>query len=313
LRVIFLLTLSSCIEFGIDPIDPDEAPNQLVAVTDEFVQTPLPAVDILFVVDDTASMEQEQAALSDDFSALSADLATAGIRWQIGVVTTDMAADEAGELRGNPWILTPETASLGTRFSEMIQVGTQGNADEAGLAAAILALQLTDAGEANAGFRRPNAGLHVIFVSDSDDNSDGYLTDPVGEFLTLLDSQGTAAVPAVASSLVGDVPAGCVSVMGTAVAGFRYAEVAQTTGGAEVSICATDFSPILETLGEVSISYQRTFVLSAIPLADSVRVSIGGVGVEQGFEVDLEVGAITFDQPPAPEAAIVVNFLVGNE
>ena len=80
LKVSVLLALSSCIEFGIDPIDPDEAPNQLVAVTDEFVQTPLPAVDILFVVDDTASMAQEQAALSDDFSALSEDLATAGIR-----------------------------------------------------------------------------------------------------------------------------------------------------------------------------------------------------------------------------------------
>ncbi len=312
-RVTGLIALSSCIEFGLDPIDSGEAPNQLVAVMDEFVQAPLPAVDILFVVDDTASMGQEQEALGDDFSAFSTDLAQSGIGWQIGVVTTDMASDSAGILRGNPWILTPDTDDLDLRFSEMIEVGTSGSADEAGLAAAVLALELTEPGGVNAGFRREGAGLHVIFVSDSDDNSDAYLDDPVVSFLAALAGEGTEEVPAVASTLSGDVPAGCVSVMGTAGAGHRYAQVAQSSGGVEVSICAPDFTPLLETLGHATVTYLRSFRLSEIPLLDSVRVTVDGTVETEGFVVDYELGVVTFDLPPAAQAQVAVSYLVGNE
>ena len=310
---IILLALSSCIEFGIDPIDPDGAPVQLVEVTDAFVQAPLPAVDMLFVIDDTASMAQEQEALGADFDALFQDLEASGIGWQIGGVTTDMAAADAGELRGNPWILTPETPELEGQFAELISVGSKGNADEAGLAAALRALELAQAGGPNAGFRRYGAGLHVIFVSDSDDNSDAYLSDPVGTFLDVLSTESFPGASAIASSLIGDVPAGCVSPMGTAVAGFRYAEVAQSTGGVEVSICATDFGPLMETLGQVSVHFQRVFPLSAVPLENSTRVRVDGELVSEGFEVDLVLGTVSFDDAPPAGAEITVTYLVGNE
>ena len=309
---IILWALSSCIEFGIDPIDPIGAPVQLFEVTDSFVQAPLPAVDILFVVDDTASMAQEQEALSEAFDAMLHDLDQAGVRWQIGVVTTDMAVESAGMLRGNPWILTPETSDLQAHFSAMIEVGTKGSGDEAGLAAALLALEYAEIGGPNVGFRRGDAGLHVIFVSDSDDNSDAYLDEPVSTFLKVLDGESILGTSAVASSLIGDVPVGCASPMGTALAGFRYAEVTQSTGGAEVSICASDFGPLLQVLGEVSITYQRVYSLSEVPLEDSVRVRIDGEVYTGSYGVDLALRTVTFDVPPTPGAAVEITYLVSN-
>jgi hypothetical protein len=155
--------------------------------------------------------------------------------------------------------------------------------------------------------------LSVMLLNFRKSNSDAYLDDPVGAILAVLGAEEVGEASAVASSLVGDVPAGCVSAMGTAAAGFRYAEVAQSTGGVEVSICATDFTPLLETLGEASISYQQTFTLSRIPLADSVRVAIDDVAQTEGFVVDYEAATVTFDDAPAPGAAISVSYLVGNE
>ena len=45
------LVATGCIEFKLDPIDPEDRPPQRVAVTETFVQSPLPKADLLFVVD----------------------------------------------------------------------------------------------------------------------------------------------------------------------------------------------------------------------------------------------------------------------
>ena len=59
-------------------------------MTESFVQAPLPKVDLLLIIDDTASMEQEQAALAAHFAALLDDLDAVDIAWQLGVATTEM-------------------------------------------------------------------------------------------------------------------------------------------------------------------------------------------------------------------------------
>ena len=71
---------------------------------------PCRGVDLLFVVDDTASMAQEQAALAADFESLANQLDAAQVAWQVGAVTTSMDGADAGLLQGSPWILTPDIA-----------------------------------------------------------------------------------------------------------------------------------------------------------------------------------------------------------
>lgn len=305
--------LSACIlEFGIDPIDPPDPPRSLVAVEDVFVQEPLPAVDLLFVVDDTASMEQEQGALAEQFSTLTARLDSEGVAWQIGVTSTDMLSPDSGALRGAPYVLTPSTPDAQAAFDAAVHVGIEGLGPEAGLAAAVRALDLSVPGDANAGFRRPGAILHVVFVSDADDQSDAWLgPDPVGAFLDRMAQEAMDGVPAVASAVVGDVPSGCSSALGSAQPGFRYADAAES-GGSAVSICDADFSQLTDAIGSVSVAYPSAFALSRVPATSTVQVELDGVGSVEGWVLELDPPTVVFAAPPAPATHIAVRYLVDN-
>ena len=302
---------AACIESGFDPID-DDSPPPRVVVEDEFTQAPLPAVDILFVVDDTGSMAQEQASLAEHFVSLAGALREAGIGWQAGVVTTDMTRADAGWLQGVPWVITPDLDQVEQRFADAVQVGVDGVAPEAGLAAAIHALDLSEPGGPNAGFRRPDALLHVIFVSDADDESDEWLDgDPVSVFLDAMAAeQERTGQPATASAVVGDIPRGCTSVNGDARPGLRYHLVVDGTGGETASICAADFSDILESLADVAIVYLTRFDLRTEPEPESVRVAVDGVRVDAGWTLETSPPAVVFDEAPAPGVRITVTYVV---
>ncbi|MEQ1506585.1 MAG: vWA domain-containing protein, partial [Myxococcota bacterium] len=289
-----------CLEFWLDPVDPPDPLPQQIAVRESFVQSPLPKVDLLLVIDDTASMAQEQASLAVDFAVLLDELDDRAIGWQVGVVTTDMTLDDAGWLLGSPWILTPDLADRDAVFADMVEVGTAGAGPEAGLAAAIRAVELAAPGGPNAGFRRPDALLHVVFVSDTDDQSEDWLGDaPEQAFLAFLDAEAAATgLPARASALVGPVPSGCTSVDGTAQAAVRYGEVVDTSGGVSVSICAADLGPVLASLSEASVAWRTEFPLRSVPVTDSVRVRIDDAPTDDGWATDPDVPAVRFELPP---------------
>lgn len=310
-----MISAVGCLEFRLDPIDPELAPVRDVLVEESFLQNPLPRVDLLFVVDNTASMAQEQSALAADFGALATQLDAATIAWQVGAVTTSMEGGQVGWLQGSPWILTPDTPDRQAAFAAMVQPGAEGHAPEAGLAAAAEALALAGPGGPNAGFRRPDAVLHVVFVSDADDQSDPWLgADPVSSFLALLDDESVrTGLPGRASAVVGLPPSGCTSATGTAQAALRYAEVVEATGGVQVSICETDFGPLLEELGAASLTYQSRFVLREQPKPGSVRIEGDGDTIAGGWSLELEPPAIVFEVAPEPGSIFSVSYLVSNE
>lgn len=304
--------LTGCIEFGLDPIEPDGGPTQRVTLTDEFLQAPLPKVDLLWVIDRTASMDQELDALVDAADLLGAQLDEAGIAWQLGVVSADVSTAQAGWLLGTPWVLAPpEDPAL---HLEAILAQPAAAAEEAGIGAAIQALALARGDGVNAGFRRPDASLHVVFVSDGDDASDAAIgADPVGAMQDALAIEAENGLPAMASAVVGDVPGGCTSPFGSAQAGERYAQLAALTGGATVSICATNFAPVVDAIGATSIVLTDTFVLREEPASDKITVTVDGARADGWTFVPgtAEQGpSIRFEIPPPAGAVVVVSYTV---
>jgi hypothetical protein len=302
---------AGCNEFGLDPIDNEEPPSRVVVV-EEFVQRSLPSVDLLFVVDNTASMAQEQDRLADQFGALSAQLASADVDWQVGVVTTDVGGVDAGWLQGSPYVITAGVEDALDKVASAVLVGTEGSGPEAGFAAATLALQLSGDAGPNHGFRRADASLHVVFVSDADDDSqDWFGEDPVAPFLSVLAAEADATgLPVVASAVVGDLPDGCSTGKTSAQPGFRYAEVAGESGGRFESICTSDFSGLLAAIGDASIVWPLRFELGEQPVAGSVTVEIDGDRMADGWALEASPPAVVFDEPPAPSARIRVSFVV---
>lgn len=173
---------------------------------DLYVQPPAVPVDVLFVVDNSKSMQgegEEQQRVADAFDDFIVNLSEADIEFHIGVTTTDMS-DENLTRPGTEGRLVEYTASS-TRyryityemaeslyqqvFTGMINLigGSDGAGYEKGLYAAKTALFPTNRGGKsgdggyNAGFLRDDARLAIIFVSDEDDCSDDDslgLTDP---------------------------------------------------------------------------------------------------------------------------------------
>src|SRR5690349_10254250 len=120
---------------------------------DTFSQAPNNQVDILWVIDDSFSMGNEQARLAAGFESFAAELDDSGTDFQIGVVTTSFDDATRGVLVGDPPFLTPEDDYV-RLFQERAKVGVEGSDKEKGLAVASYAVSANMANEGG-----PNEGF----------------------------------------------------------------------------------------------------------------------------------------------------------
>ncbi|MBA2319727.1 MAG: VWA domain-containing protein [Deltaproteobacteria bacterium] len=254
--------------------------------------------DVLFVVDDSGSMSEEQDRLAANFSAFLEVMEAGDAEWQLGVATTDVTTAEAGLLRGG--IFSPSTPALAQAVGAAVAVGTDGSRDEAGLEAAALAVD-----GRNAGFVRPGAELHVVVFSDEDDLSDGEVADYVAGYRAAA-GNGLAQVHAV----VGDLPAGCASGSSAAGPGGRYVEAVALTAGWRESICTEDYSELLVRVG-VSAVGLPTFALTSVPQPDTLRVWVDDVEMYgrpvDGFTYDAALNAIVFHGRAVPRTGMEIG------
>ncbi len=238
-----------------------------VGVVDSFVQTGVDQQsDVLLVIDDSASMAEEQARLLGSFEALLDTLETTRADFQIAVTTTDV---EAGSTFSSV-VLDPDLEELGEAFLAAVAVGSEGGRVEQGLHQALLSVNPA----INPGFLREGADLHVLVVSDEDDQSEYEVDFYLHELQALVGEERV-----VVHAIVGDLPMGCVSGTSAADAGPRYLEASSATGGISGSICAEDYSPLLERVGLLAAAWNDRFPLSRIPQLDTLEVTVDGVGI----------------------------------
>lgn len=303
------LTLVACSEFVLR--EPKDTAIPSIQVTETFQQASSPRVDLLLVVDNTASMSTARTALTEASGTLLASLEAGALSWQIGVTTTDIEGSTRGELHGDPWILTPATPSPAEALARALDV-PEGLAPTGGLGAATLALTEPHRSGANRGLRRPDAALHIIVISDADDESSDILgVSPADAFLELLDDEadGTGE-PARLSAVVGAPGTGCTGTAGTALPGDIYALVAEQSGGAVASICEPELGMVVSQLGTRVQTGEQRFELQELPEPDSLRVEVEGVRVDEGWALVIEdsVSAVHFDEAPAPGVTISVRY-----
>lgn len=274
-RVASLLLLIGCAE-EVRLVDNDEVETYIVA-------TDLPPADVLFVVDDSASMAEEQTRIAADVGAMVAVLADADADVHVGVVTTDAEGPAAGVLIGG----VLDRVALAGSLAATLLPGTDGAREERGLAAAELALD-----GRNPGFRREEATLDIIVLSDEDDQSGGAALDYLYAW------QAAAQVGFRLHGVVGDLPAGCFSPEGAADPAERYAAVIEGSGGLQESICAPDYTGILQRLGLDLAGVADTFALRYVPDVATVAVRVEGVEIAAD-----SVNGWTYE--PAPNAVLL--------
>jgi len=243
-------------------------------------------LDVLFIVDNSGSMAEEQVYLINSFPNLFQVITDITSDYHIGVVTTDTDATGAGRLRtsasGDRWVDPADPNPL-TLLSELTNVGTNGSATERGLRSASLAMSPALTSGYNSGFFRPGATLALVVLSDEDDFSSPNPT--AAQFVANLQAGWPATNQVSFSSIVGPV-GGCSTAAAT---GAQYLAVTNAVGGTALSICATDYSTALDHLYGTIASFLD---LSQPPVAASVvieRILPGGARIPlvQGVDYTL--------------------------
>lgn len=248
---------------------------------DVLFQNPPTQVDILLVVDNSCSMQDEQDKLSEGFDAFVEYFDIADVDYQIGIITTDMESpDHQGRLVGSitDRIITRDTADAEETFRDNVRVGVTGSAFERGLDVAEAALTDHIDGH-NAGFIREDALLSIIFVSDEEDASVSPVNTMINAFRAVKGERDRDSFNA--SALVGlDTDTGLPDECGRdpsdpnvgAAAGERYHDVALQTGGVAGSICEDEFNDIVSRMGLASSRLKDVFELTSEPREDTLEV-----------------------------------------
>ncbi|MEQ1505892.1 MAG: hypothetical protein ABMB14_26895 [Myxococcota bacterium] len=291
--------------------NPQELTNPVQV--DRIAQTTIPSVDVLFVVDNSCSMSEEQLALSTNFPTMLDWFIGSGLDYHVGVVSTDMNNPlEAGRLRtiaGRRWI-QDDTASPEGVFGQMVEMGTSGHWEEKGRAAAYTALELLS-GTDNLGFVRDGAGMHITVVSDENDAS-GDSPISRNEWIDYLQDFRWSRRLVSFSSIVGPVT-GCPYIGSP---GTEYTSVTDAVGGVTWPICSDDWTEVLDQLGFLAVGLSREFYLSRLPVASTIAVSVDDAGVVVPFDdgewtYDASRNSVTFDSfVPEPLAVVQIEYQV---
>jgi len=270
-------------------------------------------VDVLFVIDNSGTMAEEQGRLYDSLVEVTHLFEETLADFRLGVITTDVDdPDHRGRLQGEHPVVSPELSDITNDFLSNASVGVVGSKDEQGLEALLLALTEASTDGSNDGFFRDDTGLHVVIVSDEDDHSDSTVSERMSELMRHVPDSSDFKLHAI----VGDEPDGCLSTDAAADAGVRYLEAAVHTEGYRGSICLEDWTQLLQSIVRLSLGLLDTFPLSREPDPSTLEVQVDGAAVEQdedeGWTHDLGLNAIVFHGSSVPTAGaeIVVSYYI---
>lgn len=295
------------------------------ATTDVFTQLEGPKLDILWVIDDSCSMFDEQARLIDNLSQFVGYADQQNADYQMAVTKTEARSRNAGRLERcfpHPSVIRHDYADTATReeaFECLFNVGTNGNGIEAGLGAAKRALERAidpnnndPSVNPNAALLRSDAKLAIVVMSDEDDQSldqDAVLRD---FFFSVKGAHrpDRVAVHAIAGPTTENCPTGPRG----ASPGYRYEWMTQQTGGIFFNICREDWQPVLQDLGTDVFTPLDEWDLSQAADPATMMVTVDGTPVPRdptnGYEYNPAGNSIHFNGAavPAPGSQIVVDY-----
>lgn len=288
-------------------------------------------VDILFVVDNSGSMAEEQRNMArriDNFINKINDL-----NWQIAVTSTDPRSEVPDEYCESPfgigcdmypiehgdggfrkfdngdYILSPVTKNTEAQIllGNAIQLGIGGSTSEQGIRATYRALEKSKGGgKYHKNFIREDSALAVVLISDEDETGNSARNKPKN----LIDyiNKNWPQKSFRFHSMINLEKFNCVS--NELEYGVTYNELSRITNGIVGSVCQENYSSDLASIGEDVRNQASTVHLQCVPQdtngngkADiTVRTSDGNLVTD--FEVT--GNKLTFKKPlPAGEHQII--------
>jgi hypothetical protein len=305
-------------------------------VCDQFEARAQAKADIIFVVDDSGSMEDDQQAVREASLAMESVLNAAQLDFRLGVARhrarDRMNSADRGRLEG-----AGLTADIND-FKQSIVVGAEGGWEpglEVGIRAIDRLLPRTPEGApADPQKLRDGAATVIVHLSDERDQTveciacgscEAHESDQTfcnqGNAQPVINNfiQQYQARNAVNFAIVGDLPNGCrqTSTRDDFEPGQGYVEVANATGGQFGSLCGNmerNLRDVARVIGGVASAYR----LSVPPASASLKVAIGRPGAIRviarsrvnGYDYDAVQNSIVFygDSRPVDGDEVVVGY-----
>lgn len=278
--------------------------------------TQISKVDILWVIDNSISMQKAQKSLATNFKSFISNFSDKDLDFQLGVVSTDsfrkykkyseVQKSNNARLRDGSWltgrsgvyIVNPETPDLIDTFVTNVTLGTEGFGDER----AFSSIEAVFKEDFNKNFLRQDSFLAIIIVSDEDDFSyDGSgqwekirgqkpELYPVSKFVDFLDDTTGMVYGSrrynVSSIHIKSGDETCLKKLRTIDQkyGARYEKLVEATNGSVISLCS-DFSKSLDQLSEdiILASLRDSFKISRRPVISSIEVKVDGRTVSKSI------------------------------
>lgn len=260
-------------------------------VTEAFTEPGIPPVDVLFTIDQSCSMaDDNRADIRNGVPGLIAELNNVA-DYHLIQVTKDTGCANGGVIdtsTPNPEQLLIDNAFNAGLFEQRTteQLLKQTN----------VALQQTGNGGCNEGFLRPGALLHVIIASDEEDQS------PNNNYQHWLDLYETyVSDPALLKvSAVVDINYACGDGSGPG----GYLEAANATGGVVLDICSADWGNQMTDIASEVLAGIRSYNLSQPTEVSTITVEVNGVETSD-FSYSGAGNTVTVNSPPVGEGDVV--------
>ena len=282
-------------------VNPTPPPIQAQKVEEDFIQSDTEgSADILFVVDNSGSMFNEQEKVGEKINSMISKIQK--IDWQIGITTTDVSNGPhgiKGDLLNFPdgsKILSPSSTEIVNQFVATVERdetldcynGSDNpcpSRDEQPLLATMMALSKADSN--NAGFFRQNSHFVLIVLSDEDELSTGpdFATKPQEVVQLVQNTLGLTKKFISFGIIIEPGDTNCFDQEVYGEYGTFVSELASLTNGSTTSICEDDYGEGLKSIGDQVRQLVDSIELRDYPEKESIEIKLEPDFETQGFQV----------------------------
>jgi hypothetical protein len=267
-------------------------PVPLTEVTENFIQKDQAKLDIIWVVDNSGSMSDEQADLSENFDLFIQDFITKKVDFKMAITTTDPSTNVKGLMvPGSDTKLTYQVAQSNqsqfiSDFKSLIKVGIKGSGNEQGLQA------IQSFKNRYPNHLRADAYLAIVYVSDEQDSSPGTTDAHLAYLKSLKTNAGLVKAYSIVDKNLSNTNANITL-------GFdRYAKMSIGTGGL-VSDIEGSFAGSLSDMSDSLINLLDSFALASAPAAGTLKVYVNDV-LSSAYVYDAITHSIKFNSNAIP-------------
>lgn len=266
------------------------------------------AIDILWSIDSSGSMSEEQTNLADGANQFFTSLNKAGVDYRLGVNVQDSST--CTQLRtisdNTTQFIDKNTPNAEVEWTNLAQPGTRGSGTELGF----YCVREVDMSK----FDRPNAKNLVVFVSDEPENetyqnrtpvANGYVARDFNDYKNYFLNSNTTYFSIVGAATQlretfadsspnsNDPSFRCDGAGGSASGGAHFKEISRLTGGSSASICADakSWSVMFDEIVKAATGLASSFNLKNLPVPSTIKVTLNGQPVARdttqtnGFDV----------------------------